>query len=61
MTDLIGNLMQDERIATTVDLTVNMIRATKTSVDDALNLLGVPKDMRASVAKKVAERLATKQ
>lgn len=52
MTDLIGNLMQDERIATTVDLTVNMIRATKTSVDDALNLLGVPKDMRASVAKK---------
>ena len=61
MTDLIGNLMQGERIATTVDLTVNMIRATKTSVDDALNLLGVPKDIRASVAKKVAERLATKQ
>lgn len=60
MTDLIGNLMQDERISVTVDHAVNVIRATKTSVDDALDLLGVPKDMRASVAKKVAERLATK-
>lgn len=61
MTDLLGNMLRDVRITTTVDHTVNVVRTAKISVDDALNLLGVPDDIRASVAEKVTERLATKQ
>lgn len=60
MTDLIGNMMKDERITTTADLVVNLIHSAKTSVNDALDLLGVSDDIRKAVTEKVAEKLTTK-
>lgn len=65
MTDLIGNMLdksyQNGRISGAADNVVSLVRATSIAPDKAIEVLGISSDIRAAVAGKVAERLATKQ
>lgn len=64
MTDLIGNMLADSEqkgaFKSTVDCVVNLVRSTKgnTNLNDALELLKVPTNIRDAVAEQAKAILA---
>lgn len=64
MTDLIGNMLGqsylDGRITGAVDNVVSLIRTAGITPDKAIEVLGIPSDIRAAVIEKVAKKLAAK-